>query len=245
MGSGHPVRQPVRRTPLGFQEEEEEHLKAMLKSGVIVSSTSEWASPVVLVRKKDGGVRWCIDYRKLNKLTLKDAYPLPKIEECLDILSGATTCSTLDLQSRYWQIEVHVQDRCKTAFITKYGLYEYTRMPFGLCNAPSTFQRAMEVVLRGLQWQSLLIYLDDVIILGKWFDDNLSNLETVFQRMKQYGLKLKLAKCHLLKDEVLFLGHVVNGQGIKPNPELQNHPECPRLEPSQEPARSTSILRAL
>ncbi|XP_049326794.1 uncharacterized protein LOC125786977 [Astyanax mexicanus] len=219
-GNAKPIRQATRRTPLGFQEEEEEHLKQMLSSGVVVPSTSEWASPVVLVRKKDGGVRWCIDFRKLNELTLKDAYPLPNIEECLDTLEGATVFSTLDLQSGYWQIEVHKRDRCKTAFVTKYGLYEYTRMPFGLCNAPSTFQRAMEVVLRGLQWRNLLIYLDDVIVLGTDIDDSLRNLEVVFERMKQYGLKLKPSKCHLLKEEVLFLGHVISGAGIRPNPKL-------------------------
>ena len=219
-GGAQPVRQAARRTPLGFQAEEEEHLKQMLSSGVVVPSTSEWASPVVLVRKKDGGVRWCIDYRKLNELTLKDAYPLPNIEECLDTLEGATVFSTLDLQSGYWQIEVHEQDRCKTAFVTKYGLYEYARMPFGLCSAPSTFQRAMEGVLRGLQWQNLLIYLDDVIVLGTDIEDSLKNLEVVFKRMNQHGLKLKPSKCHLLKEEVLFLGHVISGEGIRPNPKL-------------------------
>ena len=219
-GHNRPVRQAARRTALGFQEEEENHLRGMLESGVVQPSESEWASPVVLVRKKDGGVRWCIDYRKLNELTLKDAYPLPKIEECLDTLEGATVFSTLDMQSGYWQIEVHPEDRGKTAFITRYGLFQYTRMPFGLCNAPGTFQRAMEVVLRGLQWTTLLVYLDDVIILGKGVEDGLRNLAMVFGRMQTHGLKLKPSKCQLLKSEVLFLGHVVNSQGIAPNPGL-------------------------
>ncbi|XP_036000896.1 uncharacterized protein LOC118565187 [Fundulus heteroclitus] len=219
-GSAKPVRQPVRRTPLGFQGEEEAHLKAMLEAGVIMPSVSEWASPVVLVRKKDGGVRWCVDYRSLNSLTIKDAYPLPQIEECLDVVGGATMFSTLDLQSGYWQVAVDNNDREKTAFITKWGLYEYTRMPFGLCNAPSTFQRAMELVLRGLQWETLLIYLDDVIVVGNGVDQSLDRLEQVFQRFQSHGLKLKPSKCHLLQEEVLFLGHIVSGEGVRPNPAL-------------------------
>ena len=109
----------------------------MLEAGVVVPSSAEWASPVVLVRKKDGGVRWCVDYCRLNKT--KDAYPIPKIEECLDVLEGANVFSTLDLQSGYWQIAVDDKDREKTAFISRYGLYEYTRMSLGLCNAPITF----------------------------------------------------------------------------------------------------------
>ncbi|XP_063040269.1 uncharacterized protein LOC134435312 [Engraulis encrasicolus] len=219
-GLAKPVRQRVRRTPLGFQGEEEAHLQDMLRAGVITPSSSEWASPVVLVRKKDGGVRWCVDYRSLNSLTIKDAYPLPKIEECLDVLGGASLFSTLDLQSGYWQIAVDGRDRDKTAFITKWGLYEYTRMPFGLCNAPSTFQRAMELVLRGLQWDKLLIYLDDVIILGRSVEESLDRLEQVFERLHKYGLKLKPSKCHLLQEKVLFLGHIVSGDGIRPNPAL-------------------------
>ncbi len=219
-GAAGPVRQPVRRTPLGLQEEEERHLNTMLEAGVVTPSASEWASPVVLVRKKDGGVRWCVDYRRLNSLTAKDAYPLPKIEECLDVLGGACVFSTLDLQSGYWQIAVDEMDRAKTAFITRYGLYEYTRMPFGLCNAPTNFQRAMELNLRGLQLETLLIYLDDIIILGKGVDESLDRLEAVFQCLFSYGLKLKASKCHLLKEEVIFLGHVVSGKGIRPNPSL-------------------------
>ncbi len=221
-GMAKPVRQPVRRTPLGFWNEEETHLKKMLEAGIVVPSSSEWASPIVLVRKKDGGVRWCIDYHQLNDLTIKDAYPLPKIEECLDVLGGAKTFSTLDLQSGYWQIEMNKKDRSKTAFVTKYALYEYTRMPFGLCNAPSTFQRAMELVLRGLQWDTLLIYLDDIIIFGEDVEQCIERLAEVFQRLQDYGLKLKPSKCQLLKDEVLFLGHIVSGEGIKTNPALIN-----------------------
>ena len=140
-----PIRQPVRRTPQGFEGEEEKYLQDQLKAGVVKPSCSEWASPVVLVRKKDGTVRWCIDYRKLNDVTVKDAYPLPRIDTCLDCLAGARLFSTLDLQSGYWQIAMDEKDQAKTAFITRYGLFEYTKMPFGLCNAPNTFQSCMEL----------------------------------------------------------------------------------------------------
>lgn len=142
-------------------------------------SCSAWASPVVLVRRKDGGVRWCVDYRKVNAATQKDAYTVPKIEVCLDTLSGSKLFSTLDLLSGYHQFEVNEKDRPKTAFITKHGLFVYTRMPFGICNAPSTFQRGMELVLRGLQLVTLLIYLDDVIITGKTFKEHLNTLGKV------------------------------------------------------------------
>ena len=166
-----PIKQPLRRTPQGFQGEEEQYLKDQLAAGVVVPSSSAWSSPVVLVRKKDGSVRWCVDYRKLNDVTVKDAYPLPRIDMCLECLGSAKLFSTMDLQSGYWQIEMDAKDQAKTAFITKYGLFEYTKMPFGLCNAPSTFQRCIELVLRGLQWKVLLIYLDDVIVYSSTYED--------------------------------------------------------------------------
>lgn len=167
-----------------------------------------------------GHPRWCVDYRKVNEATQKDAYPLPKIEECLDTLSGSKLFSTLDLLSGYHQFEVNEKDRPRTAFITKYGLFEYTRMPFGLCNAPSTFQRGMELVLRRLQWVTLLIYLDDVIITGKTFKEHLNNLGEVLSRFRKFGLKLKPTKCSLYREEVLFLGHVVGKDGVRANPSL-------------------------
>lgn len=145
-----PVKHRILRTPLGFQELEQQHLEKMLTAGVIQPSTSEWALAPVLARKKDGTVHWCIDYRALNDRTVKDCFPLPIIEDCLDSLQCTTTFSTLDLASGYYQIELELDDRRKTAFITRYGLYEHTRMGMGLCNASATFQRVMQLVLRGL-----------------------------------------------------------------------------------------------
>ena len=219
-GLSAPIRQPLRRTPRGFENEEEQHLKDQLQAGIVQPSSSSWASNICLVRKKDQTVRWCIDFRRLNEVTVKDAYPLPRIDTCIDCLAGAKFFSTLDLQSGYWQIEVDEADRHKTAFITKYGLYEYIKMPFGLCNAPSTFQRSMELIFRGLQWKNLLIYLDDLIIYSDSVDSHFDRLEEVMNRIAEVGLKLKPSKCQFLQTEVLFLGHVVSQEGVRPNPEL-------------------------
>ena len=136
-GEERPVKQPMRQTPLGFENEEEENLKLMLDTGVITESSSDWASAPVLVRKKDGTVRYCIDYRCLNSKAKKDLFPLPSISQCMDQLSGNQYFSTLDMASGYWQIEIDEKDRHKTAFITKFGLFGHKRMAFGLCNAPA------------------------------------------------------------------------------------------------------------
>ena len=215
-----PVRERVRPTPKGFEGEEKKCLDEQLESGVVRPSSSAWASATVLVRKTDGSVRYCVDYRKVNDRTVKDSYPLPRINMCFDSLGGSRWFTTLDLQSGYWQIPVAESDIPKTAFITKYGLYEYTKMPFGLCNAPSTFQRCMEMVFRGLQWHTLLIYLDDIIVLGATMQENLARLDQVLGRLVEAGLKLKPSKCQILQEEVLFLGHIVSATGLRPNPRL-------------------------
>ena len=141
-------------------------LNEMLERGVVEPSASPWASPIVLVRKKDESTRFCVDYRKLNDVTRKDAYPLPRIDATLDTLHGSQWFSTLDLLSGYWQVEVDEADRQKTAFCTTKGLFQFKVMPFGLCNAHATFQRLMDLVLAGLQWSDCLVYIDDVIVLG-------------------------------------------------------------------------------
>ena len=215
-GDAKPIRQRMRRTPLGFESEEEKHLQQMLKMGVIRESNSEWASPPVLVRKKDGTVRWCVDYRALNNITVKDAFPLPRISECIDALHGSTLWSTLDLQSGYWQVELDSEeDMAKTAFITKFGLFEHTRLPFGLCNSPATFSRAIQLVLRGIPWSVVLAYLDDVVVIGKDFESHIQNLKIVFDRFRKYDLKLKARKCALFQTEILFLGRKINAQGVQ------------------------------
>ena len=215
-----PVKERVWPTPRGFEAEEKECLEEQLAAGVIRPSTSPWAAATVLVRKTDNSVRYCCDFRKLNDRTVKDAYPLPRIDMCLSSLGGVRWFSTLDLQAGYWQIGVEESDIPKTAFITKYGLFEYTKLPFGLCNGPSTFQRCMELVFRGLQWHTLLIYLDDIIVTGRSMEENLDRLAEVLQRLEEADLKLKPSKCSLLQEQVLFLGHLVSAKGVQPNPRL-------------------------
>ncbi|XP_063952099.1 uncharacterized protein LOC135153446 [Lytechinus pictus] len=213
-GTANPIKQKMRRTPINFAQEEKAHLDKMLKAGVIKPSISEWASPPVLIRKRDGSVRWCIDYRALNSVTRKDVYPLPRIEECLDTLAGNISFSKLDASDAYWQIHVDQPDQEKTAFITRYGLYEFERMGFGLCNAPATFSRAMNLILCGLTWEIALAFLDDILVLGKSFEEHLKNLWIVLNRFQQFELKLKPKKCALLQTKVEFLGREVDNTGI-------------------------------
>ena len=194
-------------------------LNKLTKQGSIRPSTSPWASPIVLVRKKNGKVRPCVDYRRLNNVTKRDAFPLPRIQDCLDSVSGAKYFTTLDITSAYNQIPVKAADIPKTAFVTKYGLYEYTTMPFGLCNAPATFERVIELALSGLQWVFCLIYLDDIIIFSQSISENLSRLRCVLERLQKANLKLQPEKCCLLQRQVRFLGHVVSDKGLQPDPQ--------------------------
>ena len=216
--TGPPIRQAPRRFPIGLREEGEKQVEEMLRRDVIEPSSSPWASPVVLVKKKDNSYRFCIDYRKLNGITVKDSYPLPRIDDTLDSLAGARCFSTLDLASGYWQVGLSESAKEKTAFTTSQGLYQFKVLPFGLCNAPSTFERLMERVLQGLRWQMLLVYLDDVIIFSSSIQEHLDRLEIVFSKLKEAGLKLKPKKCHLFQREVLYLGHIVSPIGISTDP---------------------------
>lgn len=191
----------------------------MEEAGVIRPSKSPYASQMVVVVKKDGSLRICVDYRKLNLYSTRDAFPLPRIEDALEALGQSKYFSTLDLTSGYWQVEVAEQDKHKTAFSTPMGLYEANRMPFGLQNAPSTFQRLMTCCFGDLNYINLLIYLDDIIVFSKTFEEHLERLQVVFNRLREHGLKLKPSKCHLMKKEVQYLGHVVSAEGIRTDPE--------------------------
>ena len=240
VGSQRPIKQPPRRVPTAFADEEEKVIKQLEEQGIIRASTSPWASPIVLVRKKSGKIRPCVDYRRLNAVTIKDAFPLPRITDCLDAVADATMFSCFDVTSGYHQIPVKESDVPKTAFCTKYGLYEYTSMPMGLTNSPTTFQRLMELALRGLQWHTCLIYLDDIVVFGKTFDEHLQRVEEVLDRIKAAGLKLKPEKCQLFQREVDFLGHLVSADGIKPNPH-----NIAKIKQWPKPSNVTEVRRIL
>ena len=206
VGNAKPIKQAPYRPPFAKRKVAEKEMERMLAQGVIEPSSSPWASPVVLVTKKDGSIRFCVDFRKVNGVTVKDAYPLPRIVDCLDTLGGARWFCTLDLASGYWQVPMKEGDKEKTAFTTGTGLYQFTVMPFGLSNAPANFERLMERVLSGLQWHQCLVYLDDIIIFGSDFDETLGNLKMVFERLQSANLTLKAKKCSFFKREYVSSG---------------------------------------
>lgn len=217
-GTNAPLRQRPYRVSASERQVIADNVDDMLRRGVIQPSNSPWASPVVLVTKKDGSIRFCVDYRRLNKITRKDVYPLPRIDDALDCLQGAEYFSSLDLRSGYWQVPMADNDRSKTAFITPDGLYEFNVMPFGLCNAPATFERLMDTVLRGLKWQTCLCYLDDIVVFSADFSSHLLRLKDVLTCLAGAGLQLNLKKCHFAARKLTILGHVVSKDGILPDP---------------------------
>ena len=217
-GDHPPIRQPLRRTPFALRAKVEEMVREMLDQQVIIPSKSPWASPVVLVRKKDGALRFCVDYRKLNQVTKRDEFPLPRIDDTLELLSGAKHFTTLDLSSGFWQVEMDQSSQEKTAFATFSGLYEFRKMPFGLANSPATFQRLMEIVLAGVARDACFVYIDDIVVFGKTLQDHNDNLVKVLDRLREAGLSLKPKKCRFARQEIEFLGHVVSAKGIATDP---------------------------
>ena len=217
-GDHPPVKLPPRRYGWAQRRALSEEVDKMLTKGVIEESDSPWSSPPVLVRKKDGTLRFCVDFRKINLISRKDAFPLPRVDDCLDCLAGAQWFCTLDLASGFWQIAMEDEDKSKTAFSTPRGHYHFKVMPYGLCNSPATLERLMELVLRGLSTDQALCYMDDVITSGRTFGDCLVNLQEVLNRFSAAGLRLKPSKCQLFHTEVAFLGHLVGRQGVRPDP---------------------------
>lgn len=232
-GDHKPIKQSPRRLPMHMRDEVDAEVQRMAEAGVIEESSSPWSSPIVLVRKKDQTLRFCLDYRKLNAITRRDSYPLPRIDDSLDALGNAQWFSTLDLASGYWQIGLSEDAKEKSAFCLPgmKGLWRFKVMPFGLTNAPATFQRLMERVLTGLQWHTCLVYIDDIIIFSQDFEGHVKSLREVFKRLEEAGLKLKAKKCSLFQSQVKYLGYIVGREGLSTDPEktaaIENWP-CPQ-----------------
>ena len=201
-----PIRQVPYRAGHHSREMIKRQINAMKDAGVIEPAKSEWASPVVMVPKKDGTPRFCVDYRKLNACTIRDSYPIPRMDDCVDSLGNAKFFTTLDCNSGYWQIPVAARDRDKTTFTTHVGTWRFTRMPFGLTNAPATFQRALDILLSGAKWQHCLVYLDDIIIYSVSTEDHLRHLDQVLTTLRSAGVSLKLSKSAFFQRSVEYLG---------------------------------------
>ena len=217
-GSTRPIRCNPRKLSPKKIKVQQELVDKMLEEGQIEHSVSAWSAPTVLVTKKDGTTRFCVDYRRLNNSTKKDAFPLPRIDDSLNSLNGQSWFSTLDLASGYWQVRLSEDAKPKTAFATHSGLFQFAVMPFGLCNAPATFERLMSQVMRGLHWKRCLVYIDDILVFGHDFESALESLELVLIRVAEYGLQLKSTKCNLFRSSVPFLGHIVGRAGLACDP---------------------------
>ena len=199
-------------------EELKKQLRELQAQGFIRPSSSPWGAPVLFVEKKDGTLRMCIDYRSLNEVTIKNKYPLPMINDLFDQLEGATVFSKIDLRSGYHQLKIREQDIPKTAFTTRYGLYEYTVMSFGLTNAPAYFMNMMNKVFTGFLDKFVVVFIDDILVFSKNKQEHEVHLRLVLEKLREHQLYAKFSKCEFWLDEVAFLGHVISGNGVAVDP---------------------------
>ena len=219
-GDSAPIKSRPYRLPFSQRPVLEKHLDDLLKAKIIKRSCSPWSFPILLVPRKDGGSpRMCVDYRRLNKVLVQNSYPLPNINDILSSMQGAQYFSCLDLKSGYYQLPLHKDSQAKTAFVCHKGLFEFNVLPFGLSSAPPDFQNLMNSVIGDAINDFAIVYLDDIIIYSKTAEEHLKHLETIFSRLEQAGLKLKRSKCKFFETRVSYLGHVISGQGIEPDPD--------------------------
>ena len=215
---GQPTRAKPRKTTPVADYIIWNHIKTMARRKVIRPSTSPWASPILLADKKNGKVRFCVDFRRLNEVTVKDAYPLPRMDEILATLGGSSFYSVIDLTESFWSIPIQEDHIKKTAFVSKFGLWEFLSMPYGLSNAPATQQRFIEAVLNGLLWRFCFAYIDDIICFSNAFDNHLEHLKMIFTRLREHDLLLQPAKCCFCSPTFEILGFIASKDGLKPNP---------------------------
>lgn len=215
-----PIKQRYYRVSPVVQAHIDKELDEMLRMGIVEPSISPWASPILLVKKKDGSYRFCVDYRKLNAVTEKDSYPLPMVSDTLDKLRNARYLSSLDVKSAFWQVPVAESSRKYTAFtVPNRGLFQFNRMPFGLSNAPATWQRLIDNVLGSDLEPFVFVYLDDVVVVSDTFEKHLFLLDEVFRRLREANITVSFDKCQFCRPEMKFLGYVVDRNGLHVDPE--------------------------
>nr|XP_013767485.1 PREDICTED: uncharacterized protein LOC102206490 [Pundamilia nyererei] len=229
LSNSTPFRERSRRLAPADINDVRQHLQQLLAAGIIKESRSPFASPIVVVRKKNGSIRICIDYRTLNSRTIPDQYIIPRIDDALDCLTGSKWFSVLDLRSGYYRIAMSEQDKEKTAFICPLGFYQFELMPQGITGAPATFQRLMEKAVGDMHLLQVLVYLDDIIVFGRTLEEHEQRLLKVLDRLEEFGLKLSLDKCQFCQSQVKYVGHIVSKDGIATDPEkvevVRNWPE--------------------
>jgi hypothetical protein len=217
--TGTPITQKPRRQPVHLERHIDDAIMNLEQNGIIEKCSSPWNTPMVCVWKKEKNeIRLCLDFRLLNQVTERPIFPMPNIDEMLDSLNGMKWFSSIDLGNAYYQVELETSSKLKTAFSTKTGQYCFTRMPFGIAAAPATFQRLMNDVLKDMLWKEALVYLDDILIFSKTETEHLDRLEKLFSKVQEAGLRINPEKCKLFQNELHFLGHVVNREGIKTDP---------------------------
>ncbi|CAF2136424.1 unnamed protein product [Rotaria magnacalcarata] len=237
-GTHSPVHTPPYRVSYRDEQIQREEIDKLLKQGIIEESTSPWSSPIVLVRKKDGSVRFCVDFRKLNNITTKDAFPMPRIEDIFDHLSQAEYYTTIDFKSGYFQVGLDPKDRPKTAFSTRDQHYQFTVLPQGVTNGPPAFQRIVSQILGPTRWQYSLAYLDDVIIYSPTFNQHLIHLDDILNRLNDANFRLNISKCQMARTSIDYLGHHIENSNIRPNAD-----NIRALLETQQPATAKEAFR--
>jgi hypothetical protein len=217
-GTAKPIKLKPHGTPQSSREYLKNELENMIKMDIITVSSSPWAAPILMVKKKDGSLRLCIDYRELNKVVTGNSYPLPRIDDILSSLRGKMFFTSMDMVKGFWQIALDEESQEKTAFITPFGQYQFKRVPFGLMTSPSIFQGFMDQMLHGYNWECANVYVDDVLIFSATFDEHITQMDQIFDRMRKANMKAKLKKCEWARTELLYLGHIINRQGILVDP---------------------------
>jgi hypothetical protein len=213
-----PIYKKYYRMPGPELAELKKHLDELLQKGYIHPSISPWGSPVLFVKKKDGSLRMCVDYRQLNEVTIKNKYPLPRIDDLFDQLNGARVFSKIDLRTGYHQLKIRKDDIPKTAFTTRYGLYEFTVMVFGLTNAPAYFMSMMNKVFMDILDKFMVVFIDDILIYSMNEEEHKQHLRAVLERLRNHRLYAKFSKCEFWLKEVGFLGHILSKKGIAVDP---------------------------